>query len=76
MPFVRGLHNSSLGDPMNRLLYCTISNLCFNIKEVKGNADELMTGFLQEACKRDTQRHDSCSDCSGCVSGVAKISRH
>jgi len=52
MPFVRGLHNSSLGDPMNRLLYCTMSNLCFNIKEVKGNADELMTGFLQEALQK------------------------
>ena len=52
MPFVRGLHNSSLGDPMNRLLYCTISNLCFNIREVKGNADELMTGFLQEALQK------------------------
>ena len=52
MPFVRGLHNSSLGDPMNRLLYCTMSDLCFNIKEVKGNADELMTGFLQEALQK------------------------
>ncbi len=52
MPFVRGLHNSSLGDPMNRLLYCTMSNLCFNIREVKGNADELMTGFLQEALQK------------------------
>ena len=52
MPFVRGLHNSSLGDPMNRLLYCTMSDLCFNIKEVKGNADELMTGFLQEAMQK------------------------
>ena len=52
MPFVRGLHNSSLGDPMNRLLYCTMSNLCFNIKEVKGNADELMTGILQEALQK------------------------
>lgn len=52
MPFVRGLHDSSLGDPMSRLLYCTISNLCFNLKEVKGNADELMTGFLQEAMQK------------------------
>ena len=52
MPFVRGLHDSSLGDPMNRLLYCTISNLCFNIKEVKGNADVLMTGFLQDAMQK------------------------
>ena len=56
MPFVRGLHDSSLGDPMSRLLYCTISNLCFNIKEVKGNADELMTGFLQEAMQKSTLR--------------------
>jgi len=52
MPFVRGLHNSGLGDPMSRLLYCTMANLCFNIKEVKGNADELMTGFLQEAMQK------------------------
>jgi hypothetical protein len=52
MPFVRGLHNSSLGDPINRLLYCTMSNLCFNIREVKGNADELMTGILQGALQK------------------------
>lgn len=52
MPFVRGLHDSRLGDPMSRLLYCTISNLCFNIKEVKGNADELMTGLLQETLQQ------------------------
>ena len=42
MPFVRGLHNSSLGDPMNRLLYCTMSDLCFNIKEVKGKTEWVM----------------------------------
>jgi hypothetical protein len=52
MPFVRGLHDSSLGDPMSRLLYCTISNLCFNIREVRGNADELMTGLLQDALQQ------------------------
>jgi hypothetical protein len=33
------------------MLYCTMDNLCFNIKEVRGNADELLTGYLQDALK-------------------------
>jgi hypothetical protein len=49
MPFIRGLPDTKLNEPIKRLLYCSMDNLCFNIKEIKGNADELMTGYLQAA---------------------------
>ncbi len=49
MPFIRGLPDTKLNEPIKRVLYCSMDNLCFNIKELRGNADELMTGYLQEA---------------------------
>jgi len=51
MPFIRGLPDTRLNEPIKRMLYCTMDNLCFNVKEVRGNADELLTGYLQDALK-------------------------
>ena len=49
MPFFRGLPDTRLNEPIKRLLYCSMDNLCFNIKEIRGNADELLTGYLHDA---------------------------
>jgi hypothetical protein len=52
MPFIRGLPDTRIDQPMRRLLYCSVANLCFNIKELKANADELMTRNLQDALQK------------------------
>jgi len=52
MPCIKGMYDTSLGAPMSRLLYCRIADLCFNIKEIKSNSDELMTVFLQNALQK------------------------
>ncbi len=52
MPFIRGLPDTRLDEPMKRLLYCRMANLCFDVKEIKANADELMTEHVQEALQQ------------------------
>jgi hypothetical protein len=53
MPFIKGLPDTKIDQSMRRMLYCNLANLCFNIKELKGNADELMTRHLQEALQKN-----------------------
>lgn len=52
MPFIRGLPDLKIDQPMKRLLYCRLADLCFNIKELRGNADELMTDHLQDVLEK------------------------
>ena len=49
MPFLKGMHDSSVDEAIDRTLDCPLADLCFDTQDVRSGAERNVTRFMQEA---------------------------
>jgi hypothetical protein len=49
MPFLKGLHDSSVDEAIDRTLDCPLAELCFDTGDVMSGAEENLTRYMQAA---------------------------
>jgi hypothetical protein len=49
MPFLKGMHDSSVDEAIDRTLDCPLAELCFDTQDVRSGAEENLTRYIQAA---------------------------
>ena len=49
MPFLKGMHDSSVDEAIDRTLDCPLADLCFDTRDVRSGAEENLTRYMQAA---------------------------
>jgi hypothetical protein len=49
MPFLKGMHESSVDEAIDRTLDCPLAELCFDTRDVRRGAEENLTRYMQAA---------------------------
>ena len=49
MPFLRGMHDSSVDEAIDRTLDCPLAELCFDTRDVRSGAEKNLTHYMQAA---------------------------
>jgi hypothetical protein len=49
MPFLKGMHDSSVDEAIDRTLDCPLAELCFDTRDVRSGAEKNLTRYMQAA---------------------------
>jgi len=49
MPFLKGMHDSSVDEAIDKTLDCPLAELCFDTRDVRSGAEKNLTGYMQAA---------------------------